>query len=256
MAVLQEVHSGGDDETQAWMASALGRGRPWGGEAFWAHGRPGSRGVAVLFGSGFEGNDFQLEYSSSGAGGEAAGRVLRVGWRDAGSQQRWSVVAVYAPNDDAARRDFFSQGGPVARALAAGRAGAHVVVTGDFNCILDADDSSSPSGAAETASAGAVALRGLLAGAGLADAWLTHRARSAAPDGRFTHFPARGCARRLDRAYVSQSLSPPTKLIDCRHLPLGDLPGDHFFFCNDGYTIWHMLASNKCIRVNLDGEGT
>ncbi len=115
----------------------------------------------------------------------------------------------------------------MARALAAGPAGAHVVMAGDFNCIIDADDSSSPSGAAETTSAGAVALRGLLAGAGLADAWLTHRARSTAPDGRFAHFPARGCARRLDRAYVSPSLSSPTQLIHCRHMPLGGLPGDH-----------------------------
>jgi hypothetical protein len=138
-------------------------------------------------------------------GGEAAGRVLRVGWRDNGSQQRWSVVAVYAPNDDAERRDLFSPGGPVASALTGGPAGDHVIMPGDFNCILHAEDSSSPSSAAEAALAGAVVLRGLLAGAGLADAWLTHRARSTAPDGRFTHTDARGGSTTC----VSHSLPRP-----------------------------------------------
>ena len=47
VAVLPEVHSGGDDEVNAWLATAMGKGRPWGGKAFWAHGRPGTRGVAV-----------------------------------------------------------------------------------------------------------------------------------------------------------------------------------------------------------------
>ena len=83
--------------------------------------------------------------------------MLRVGWRDATTGDAWSVVAVYAPNGEADRRAFFAAGGPLARALAAGPAGANIVLAGDFNCILEPADTSAP------ASAVAEAARTLLA---------------------------------------------------------------------------------------------
>ena len=233
VVILQETHTDPSDDVDGWLAAAAGTGAPWGGPAFWAHGRRGSRGVAVLLSPAFDGVNPSIEFTDYNDDEDARGRVLRVGWRDATTDDAWSMVAVYAPNGEADRRAFFAAGGPLARALAAGPAGANIVLAGDFNCILDPADTSAPASAvAEAAAGGATALRGLLAGAGLADTWLElcHRPsarRRRHPDGRFTHFPSLGASRRLDRAYVSDALIATGRLADCRHLPLGALPGDH-----------------------------
>jgi exonuclease III len=172
--------------------------------------------VAILLGPGLAGVDAQIEYTDShlsGSGGAAvagAGRVLRVGWLDAATGQHWSVVSVYAPNDDGERAAFFGDDGPLALALSAGPAGAHVLVAGDFNCVLGADDSSAPTAAREATARGATALRSRLAGAGLSDVWQTHLARGGAPavgDNPYTYWATSGSsARRLDRVYASASL--------------------------------------------------
>lgn len=47
VALLQETHCDPADDVGGWLSRALGDGRPWGGRAHWAHGRSGSRGVAV-----------------------------------------------------------------------------------------------------------------------------------------------------------------------------------------------------------------
>ena len=80
---------------------------------------------------------------------------------------------MYAPNDDNERASFFGDDGPLARALAAGPPGAHILAAGDFNCILDSDDSTAPTAPDEATARGATALRGRLAAAGLADVWQT-----------------------------------------------------------------------------------
>ena len=239
VAVLTETHTAADDDVEAWLAAARGAGHPWDGRAFWAHGRRGSRGVAILLGNSICSNsdDTAIEFTDAAAGGDDGGRVLRVGWRDPLTGAHWSLVAVYAPNDEPARRLFFAADGPLARALAAGPPAAGLIVAGDFNCILDPADSSAPSAVAEAASGSATALRGLLAGAGLADAWLEARTWASASrsrggggpaaGGAFTFFAATGSARRLDRIYLSDSLVAARRLASCCHLPLGDLPGDH-----------------------------
>jgi hypothetical protein len=69
--------------------------------------------VAVLLGPGLAGADAHIDFSdgpspdSSEAGAASSGRVLRVGWPDAATGQHWSVVIVYAPNDDGERAAFF-----------------------------------------------------------------------------------------------------------------------------------------------------
>ena len=122
VVVLSETHTAADDDVEAWLAAARGAGRPWEGRAFWAHGQRGSRGVAILLGghicSDTDVDTTFIEFSNAdavAAGGDG-GRVLRVGWRDAPTGASWSVVAVYAPNDEAARRAFFAPGGPLSRA--------------------------------------------------------------------------------------------------------------------------------------------
>ena len=238
-AVITETHTAVDDDVEAWLATARGTGHPWDGRAFWAHGRRGSRGVAILLGTNICSNndDTAIEFTDTTAGSDEGGRVLRVGWRDPLTGDRWSLVAVYAPNDEPARREFFAADGPLARAVAAGPATARLIVAGDFNCIVDPADSTAASAVTEAASGSATALRGLLAGAGLADAWLEGRAwattghrrggRAHAAGGAFTFFAATGSARRLDRVYVSDSLVAARRLASCCHLPLGELPGDH-----------------------------
>lgn len=237
VVALQETHAPDDATAMAWLRDGAGAGRPWGGRAFWAHGTRGSRGVAVLLGPGLAGADAHIEFTdcpspdSGGAGAASSGRVLRVGWLDAATGQHWSVVSVYAPNDDGERAAFFRDDGPLALALAAGPPGAHIIAAGDFNCILSTDDSTAPTAASEATARGATALRGCLAGAGLSDVWQTHLARggrAAAGDGPFTYWATSGTsARRLDRVYATPSLLAPGRLVSCRHLPLGDLPGDH-----------------------------
>ena len=233
IVALQETHCPDDDTAAAWLRQGTGAGRPWGGRGFWSHGTRASRGVAILFTPGFDGEDITVEFTDTAEGSADGdtGRLLRVGWREPQTEQRWSVVVVYAPINDRDRALFFADGGPASRALAAGPRGAHVVVAGDFNCILDEADSSAPTAAAQAAMACANGLRALAASAGLVDAWLAARARAATAAGaedRHTYWATNGTtARRLDRAYVSVQAAAAGTLLDCRHWCLGDLPGDH-----------------------------
>lgn len=228
IAVLQETHLASDEDAEALLAQGSGTGRPWAGRAFWSHGRRAARGVAVLFAPGFAGIDIQTDYSDGAA--TDGGRVLRVGWTDSATGQRWAVVAIYAPNLNAAQRAFFAPTGPVWAALEAGYREATVLVAGDFNCILEADDGSTAAAAAQAASEAAAALRGLVVHFNLTDAWRQCRSRAAPStvDCPFTHIATHGgSARRLDRVYVTADAVTADRLVACRHLPLGVLPGDH-----------------------------
>ncbi|KAI8462204.1 MAG: Endonuclease/exonuclease/phosphatase [Monoraphidium minutum] len=199
IVVLQETHCGSDEQAAAWLSAGAGVGRAWTGLAYWSHYRQASRGVGILFKHGFPADDVCVEYGGGpqqAAAAGTAGRVLRVGWRDPASHQRWSVVAVYAPNADDEQAQFFAADGPLSEALAAGPAAAHVVLAGDFNCITDSMDSSSPNAAQQAATRGAQALRELTAHFSLADAWQHHRARRPGASGEvYTHWatlPGRG----------------------------------------------------------------
>ena len=220
VVVLLETHCEGPSTAAAWLREGAGPGRPWAGEARWAHGTGSSRGVGVLFRGGFQPSQLSVDHEGGG------GRVLRVGWRDESGSQPWAVVAAYAPNASTEQASFFGARGPLWAALAAGEAGARVLLAGDFNCVLHAADSSAQSAAAQAAHAGACALRSLITHFNLTDLWLHSSQPSGAPQAdRFTHWPASGAARRLDRVYASAA--PAAGLRACRHLPLGLLPGDH-----------------------------
>ena len=227
VAVLAETHCRDDATANTWL-----RQGGWKGDARWAHGSAASRGVGVLLSSHLQADLITTEYSDD------EGRLLRVGWRDAAARP-WAVVAAYAPNDEAAQRRFFGPDGPLRAALASGNAAARVLLCGDFNCILEPEDTSSQRGARDAAAPPARALRSALVDAGLSDAWLESRQRGGAAAGaatatvaaahaactRFTHPSSNGTARRLDRVYVSSDLLPAVR--HCRHQPLGSWPGDH-----------------------------
>ena len=105
--MLLETHLAGDDDACSLISQGSGAGRPWAGQAFWSHGQRAARGVAVLFSPGFAGRDIQTEHTDAAAA--EGGRVLRIGWTDAATGQRWAVVAVYAPNGETDQREFFNR---------------------------------------------------------------------------------------------------------------------------------------------------
>lgn len=206
IVALQETHCPNDDTARAWMRQGAGAGRPWCGRGFWSHGSSASRGVALLFPAGFDGDDLGVEFSDADGSEGDTGRALRVGWAEPQTGQRWSVVVVYAPTNDKDRARFFGRGGTVARAMAAGPPTAHTILVGDFNCVLDDEDSTSPAAATQASMACANGLRDLTTRAGLVDAWLTARARARPgmqTSDRFTYWATNGpTARRLDRVYL------------------------------------------------------
>ncbi len=51
--VLTETHCPDDVTAARWLSEGAGPGQPWQGPAFWHHGTPRSRGVAVLLRSGY-----------------------------------------------------------------------------------------------------------------------------------------------------------------------------------------------------------
>lgn len=233
VVALQETHCPDDATAEAWLRQGAGAGRPWSGRGFWCHGSGASRGVALLFTPGFDGADLTVEFTDAegdGGGGDT-GRVLRVGWAEPHAGQRWAAITVYAPTDNQDRARFFSEEGPVARALAAGPGTAHTILVGDFNCILDEEDSTSAAAAAQASLACSNGLRDLTVKAGLVDAWLAASARALAGarrQDRFTYWATNGpTARRLDRAYLTAEAAAAGSLLSCSHWCLGDLPGDH-----------------------------
>lgn len=233
VVVLLETHCSGSDEAAAWLRGGAGEGRPWLGAAHWAHGAANARGVGILFKRSFSASQITVDYAAQN------GRALRVSWIDEQQQQPMAVVAAYAPTEDAQgpQQHFFGATGELAAALDAGDPAAHVLLCGDFNCVLEAADSTAPNAAAQAAKRGACALRSLITQHNLTDLWLTHRtamppqsaAFGGAGDARFTHWPAAGAARRLDRVYASAPLAAAAAgaVRECCHLPLGALPGDH-----------------------------
>ena len=222
--VLVETHCSGSDVAAQWLREGAGAGRPWLGEARWAHGSSNARGVGVLFRAGLNLSALTVDYIS------ASGRVLRVGWQDGDSGQKWAVVAAYAPNAGVEQQQFFATGGPLHAALSCGDAAARVLLAGDFNCVLHAADSSAADAPHQAALPAACALRSLLVTFNLSDVWL-HQQGGIPSSGRhpgsqcFTYWAPCGTARRLDRIYASASALPLVRA--CSHLPLGRLPGDH-----------------------------
>jgi exonuclease III len=102
------------------------------------------------------------------------------------------IINVYAPSGAEKRHDreiFFNQGITYLFPTSSTR----LIMAGDFNCVTSSVDCSGAPNMSR-------ALKSLLAGMGLADAWDTHHIRPA-----YTHFTSGGAAR-IDRIYITDEL--------------------------------------------------
>ena len=129
-----------------------------------------------------------------------SGRLLRIDFTIQG--QPLALVAVYGPAQPEARRAFYQE--DIQPMLPAD--GRPLIVAGDFNCVLGANDCVYPPGqpppATNSRMTGAAAVRALMEEVQLRDVW-----REAHPtDKAFTHWSqSANSGARLDRCLVSTS---------------------------------------------------
>eukprot|EP00775_Hariotina_reticulata_P015248 gene15248-biopygen2616 len=138
IVVVQETHCSGDSQAQQWVQRGGGPGSAWQGPTFWQHHTSSSRGVGILLKAGLLPPDCHpvVEYRDDQA--TEPGRLLRVGWALPGNQHL-SVVAVYAPCETASRPAFFAEAFADA-VLQPQFQHSHLIVAGDFNCVLEQRD--------------------------------------------------------------------------------------------------------------------
>ena len=214
--VLLETHCPSDVAASAWLREGAGPGKPWLGGAYWSHGSSRSCGVGILLHKDFVPQGARVEYS------DQAGRILRVGWSRGGARPM-AIIAVYAPVEPGPRVAFFSAGGPLQEALAAGRgAEADVLMAGDFNCVMAHTDAEGGAGATGGRGHGADELRALLLANGLTDVWAAVVQRPGRPllDDRFTHLAR--CAAGVTAARLDYIMAPAALVAGgwasaCRH---------------------------------------
>ena len=219
---LQETHSESNAETLEWMREGAGPGRPWRGVGFWHHGTSRSRGVAVLLKEGFPALQ-QGHLGPSVTHTDHGGRLIRVEWGAA--LQPIAVVSVYAPVTSGPRRLFFGPEGRLQAALHAGSGTTcHLLVGGDFNCVLEGRDIINPTNqGSEGRLAGSMELHALLAASGLCDAWRVRNRFVSEATHFATNSPSGG---RIDMWQVSQQLHQLGWVAACQHLHTCHI-GDH-----------------------------
>ena len=224
IVVVQETHCGDDNQARRWVQQGGGPGMPWNGPTFWQHYSTSSRGVGILLKAGVvpDGHQPTVEYTDDQA--EEPGRVLRVGW-DLPNNQHLSVLAVYAPCEAPLRSAFFS--GPFAdAALQPQHLHSHLIVAGDFNCVLSTQDIQPAPGQPASASGrlqGAQDMQLVCHAAAVQDAW-----RTLHPQLReYTHHTAgqHTSAGRIDAVWVSNDMLDAGWVTRADHLhdaPIGD----------------------------------
>jgi Reverse transcriptase (RNA-dependent DNA polymerase) len=220
VAVISETHCATDAQGLQWVQAGAGPGQPWQGTAFFSHGTSASCGVAVLVH-----RSVPMVGQPKVVWQDTDGRLLRVEWTRPGSSVPVAIVAVYAPCVQNQRLTFLRQTGPLAAALAAGSgAAAHVLVGGDFNCVLDQRDIVGlvhPMGGGRMR--GSVQLQALMSAHGLVDAWQSNRGPRPT---EFTHVcQASKTAGRIDM-WLCSGDTLRVFLQRCHHAHTG-YPGDH-----------------------------
>lgn len=166
-----------------------------GAQFFHVPGTGHSEGVCLVLGPSLAHSDPRQVVHDVGAG-----RALRV---DVTVQSRLvSLVGIYAPAQPAERASFFTdQLGPLLPTD-----GSPIVLGGDFNCVLDAEDCVYPPGVAAPAHSsrfvGSDVLAPLMAVHGLVDVWRQSHGTARA----YTHWSApANSGARLDRWLLSAS---------------------------------------------------
>eukprot|EP00775_Hariotina_reticulata_P015037 gene15037-biopygen719 len=224
IVVVQETHCSGDNQAQQWVQRGGGPGSAWQGSTFWQHHTSSSRGVGILLKAVLLPPDCHpvVEYRDDQA--TEPGRLLRVGWALPGNQHL-SVVAVYAPCEAASRPAFFAEAFADA-VLQPQFQHSHLIVAGDFNCVLEQRDVQptlgQPAGNSSRVQ-GAQDMRLVCQAAALQDAWRTlHPAQC-----DYTHHSAgqHASAGRIDAVWVSQDPFDAGWVTKVQHLhdaPIGD----------------------------------
>lgn len=210
VVLLQECKRGCGDQVEGCLRAGLGAGTPWQGELAYSPGSASARGTAIwaprphLLGA----------CTRSKPATDEHGRVVCWDWDL--HHHRLRILAVYAPAEGGNTRAAFFEG--LAPFLDTTRT---VLMGGDFNCVLGAEDEAAPSPCRQQ---GAEQLHSLVAAHSLADPWAACRGRT--PQGRgFTHpATAKQCSpARLDRWYVSQGALGWVDSVQC----LPGAPADH-----------------------------
>lgn len=229
VVLLQETHSSSDDEAAAWAQEGAGPGMPWLGQAYWSHGTAGSGGVAVLVAAQWAADMAAWAISTPYAG--AGGRLLRVEWQPPAAHPHLSplaVVSVYAPVQQAERRQFLAGDGPLAAALSAGSGAQAVVLAGgDYNCVpslADVFGAHGPGGGGRMV--GSQNLLSLMASHGMVDAWRHLNPSGADPTHVAMHTGGASSAGRIDQIWVSSSTVQQGWLQACQHIH-GQFHADH-----------------------------
>ena len=202
---VQEVKLGSTAELDGVLQRGCGPGAPWRGKWAYSPGAPGSRGAAILTRPGLA----LPGCTRHSPGLDTAGRVVCWDWDILHIRLR--LLCIYAPAVATERGAFFEELQPF---LETDR---HVILGGDFNCVLRAQDEEQFS---RHRAGGTRVLKQLMSNFSLVDPWLHHGSGSG-----FTH-PAtttRVSAARLDRWLVSATVQPWVAAIRC----VPGAPGDH-----------------------------
>ena len=207
---LQEVKLREQQELLAVLRQGAGPGLPYRATVYYAPGDEHSRGVAVLVHDRAPISD--LPDAPTFACPE--GRLLRV---DCSLLQHpLTMVCVYAPTQTTGsqRAAFFDS---MAQQLPAGR---HLLVGGDFNCVLSDLDENTPS---QHRRAGTERLRATMEAASLQDVWRQRHSQQR----QYTHhsfLPGGGVSSaRLDRWLLSEQAAGWVQTVEHRY----GGPGDH-----------------------------
>ena len=191
ISCLQECHISTNTDLASWRAE-------WGGRMFASFGTSSSCGSLILLPAGSP-----LEFSDPST--DSDGRIVSITLRGPGGGGGVRLCTIYAPSNPRSRRLFFAE-------LAPHLTGSlPVILTGDFNCVLDTDLDRRGSDTT-SCGVGAKELGDLLSDLSLRDCW-----RSLNPSARsFTwRNAANTVSSRLDRIYVSSSVA----VASCLHSP-------------------------------------
>ena len=210
VACLQDTHFRTAEAGEKWLKEGMGHASHpvWPGTGFFAPTSSSSvGGTAILFKRSFPGNILP-EANPVLCEEDPLGRILRVdfSWED----QVFSLFSVYAPAVAGERADFFTRVLHPAveasrRQHGEGTCTHHVLIGGDFNCVMGPKDHTGNPGRT-TRYSGARQLRQVQDAQGLVDAWEVMHPEAGIDVGRtHVHIPTATVAR-LDRWLVPKAI--------------------------------------------------
>lgn len=199
ICLIQETHS--SPETGFLWA------REWGGQIFYFHSSPSSKGVAILL-------DSHSEIKVVSQLGDKEGRFLAL--QVTVHEQAFTICTVYSATQDKSKEqaDFFKELDGFLSQLQ----GENIILEGDFNCIRDTElDKNRPGPGHPQSKQGRGALNSLLEEWDLEDTW-----RSRNLEERAYPFRRGSYSSSLDFFLTSTHLSNIVDRLDSSFLPFSD----------------------------------